>query len=328
MINDNFKQKKIYVAPMLDWTDRHCRFFHRLLSPNAVLYTEMITTGAIIHGDTAKHLTYNEEEHPLVLQVGGSEPRDLEHCAKIAKQYNYDEINLNCGCPSERVQKGSFGACLMREAKLVGQCFTAMKQSGLEVSIKHRIGIDDINDYEFLYDFVNELHESGCRKFIVHARNAVLKGLSPKQNREIPPLKYDYVYRLKADFPQAHITVNGGINNIPDILIHLKNADAVMLGRSAYHTPYILNEIDNYIYNDRIILKDEIIEKLCDYSVEQFKKGVYIGAIIKHILGLYHGQKNSRLWRQHFSNSVLLKKIQNYQDIIEFFNQAGKLLLA
>jgi tRNA-dihydrouridine synthase A len=321
-------QEKIYVAPMLDWTDRHCRFFHRLLSPNAVLYTEMITSGAILYGDVDRHLAYNQEEHPLVLQLGGSEPAELEKCAIIARNYNYDEINLNCGCPSERVQKGAFGACLMREAKLVAQCFTAMSQSRLPVSIKHRIGIDSIEDYEFLRDFVAELYDAGCRKFIVHARNAILKGLSPKQNRDIPPLKYDYVYRLKQEFPQAHITINGGIDSLEAVSEHLTKVDAVMLGRSAYHNPYILNQIDNLIFDTKLDDKENIIQKLCEYSIIQFEKGCYLGSITKHILGLYHGQKNSRLWRQHLSNHILLKNIQNRNDIIDFFNQGNNLLLA
>ena len=229
----------------MDWTDRHCRIFHRLLSRHARLYTEMVTTGALLHGDVARHLDFNAAEHPLALQLGGSETAELAHCAKLGEQWGYDEINLNCGCPSERVQKGAFGACLMVEATLVRDCVKAMVDAvSVPVTVKHRLGINDINDYGFVRDFVGTVSEAGCTVFIAHARNAVLKGLSPKDNREIPPLKYDYVLRLKQDFPHLTIVVNGGIHGIAESQTHLDNLDGVMLGRTAYHEPWALADVD------------------------------------------------------------------------------------
>src|SRR5687767_2354592 len=222
----------ICVAPMMDVTDRHCRFFLRQINARARLYTEMITTGALIHGDVRRHLEFSEEEHPVALQLGGSEPGELAHCAKLGAQYGYDEINLNIGCPSERVQKGAFGACLMAEPKLVAECVSRIKDKvSIPVTVKHRVGIDKVEDYAFVRDFVGTVSGAGCRTFIVHARNAVLKGLSPKENREIPPLKYDYVHRLKRDFPKLEIVINGGITSLSEIEHHLKSVDGVMIGR-------------------------------------------------------------------------------------------------
>ena len=228
---------RLCVAPMMDWTDRHCRYFLRQVSSRAFLYTEMITSGALIHGDVGRHLEFNKEEHPVAAQLGGSEPEDLARCAELVEEYGYDEVNLNCGCPSERVQRGAFGACLMAEPELVADCVEAMEKAvSIPVTVKHRTGIDRIEDYEFMAQFVATVAEAGCTTFIVHARNAVLKGLSPKENREIPPLKYQQVYRLKKDFPQLEIVINGGITSWPQIDAHLANVDGVMLGRSATTT--------------------------------------------------------------------------------------------
>ena len=232
---------RISVAPMMDVTDRHCRFFLRQVSSRARLYTEMMTTGALLHGDVPRHLEFNSEEHPVALQLGGGEPAELAHCAKLGEQYGYDEINLNIGCPSERVQRGAFGACLMAEPQLVGTCVKAIRDAvQIPVTVKHRVGIDKVEDYSFVRDFVGTVARAGCRTFIVHARNAVLKGLSPKENREIPPLKYDYVYRLKRDFPGLEIVVNGGIASKEQIQEHLRRVDGVMIGRAAYSNPWFL----------------------------------------------------------------------------------------
>src|SRR6188508_2990534 len=232
---------RLCCAPMMDWTDRHCRYFLRQVNARARLYTEMITTGALVHGDVRRHLEFNDAEHPVALQLGGSEPQDLAHCAKLGEQYGYDEINLNIGCPSERVQRGAFGACLMAEPALVAQCVSAIRdKTSLPVTVKHRIGIDKVEDHAFVRDFVGTVTQAGCRTFIVHARNAVLKGLSPKENREIPPLKYDYVYRLKRDFPQLEIVINGGIVSQQQIQTHLRHVDGVMIGRAAYSNPWFL----------------------------------------------------------------------------------------
>ena len=232
---------RLSIAPMMDWTDRHCRYFHRLLSAKALLYTEMVTTGALIHGDVARHLDYHTQEHPVALQLGGSEPQDLAHCAKLGEQWGYDEINLNCGCPSERVQRGAFGACLMAEPLLVADCVKAMVDSvSLPVTVKHRIGIDKIDSYDFVRDFVGVVSLAGCSTFIVHARSAWLKGLSPKENREVPPLNYGMVYQLKKDFPDLTIAINGGITTHTQIAEQLQRLDGAMVGREAYHNPWSL----------------------------------------------------------------------------------------
>jgi tRNA-dihydrouridine synthase A len=326
------------VAPMLDWTDKHCRFFHRLLTPNAILYTEMLTTGAIIYGNAAKYLDFNQAEHPVILQLGGSDPAEMAKCALIAQNHGYAGVNINCGCPSERVQKGSFGACLMQDPDLVVDCYTAMSETcNLPISVKHRIGVNDIEDYSFLAIFVEKLYDAGCRNFIVHARNAILKGLSPKENREIPKLKYDYVYKLKQNFKDATITINGGIQNAEDAIEHLKDGkvDGVMIGRSAYHTPVILNLLDSVIFlgvtkdikadvSDQYL--NDITMKMCKYCIEQVQVGQELGTIIRHILGLYHGRVNSRLWRQHLSNRKIIKHIKTEQQVIDFFI-AGKNIL-
>ncbi len=284
---------------MMDWTDRHCRYFLRQVSSRAFLYTEMITTGALIHGDIPRHLDFSLEEHPVALQLGGSEPEDLAHCAKLGERYGYDEINLNIGCPSERVQRGAFGACLMAEPKLVAQCVRAIADTvSIPVTVKHRTGIDQIEDYGFLRDFVGTLSEAGCKTFIVHARNAILKGLSPKENREIPPLKYAYVYRLKKDFPALEIVVNGGITAKDEIAEHLAHVDGVMLGRAAYHDPWLLAD-EGKARSDVVFAMKHYIEKTEDVSLR---------GVVRHMLGLYHGTRRAKLWRRMLSDAEALKR--------------------
>ena len=287
---------KLSVAPMMDVTDRHCRFFLRQVNSRARLYTEMITTGALIHGDVPRHLEFSDEEHPLALQLGGSEPRDLAHCAKLGEQYGYDEINLNIGCPSERVQRGAFGACLMAEPALVADCVEAIRDTvALPVTVKHRIGIDRVDDYDFVRHFVGTVAEAGCETFIVHARNAMLKGLSPKENREIPPLKYDYVYRLKRDFPALEIVINGGITAISEIELHLKRVDGVMIGRAAYTNPWFIADAGN--------TRAAVAKAMYSYA-----KGVpVLRHVTRHMLGLYHGMPRARLWRRMLSDPLQLQ---------------------
>jgi tRNA-dihydrouridine synthase A len=300
---------KLCVAPMLDWTDRHCRYFHRLLSRHALLYTEMVTTGALLHGDVARHLRYNVEEHPVALQLGGSEPTDLAHCAKLGQQWGYDEINLNCGCPSERVQRGAFGACLMAEPQLVADCVRAMTDAvQLPVTVKHRIGIDQLESYNFVRDFVGTVSQAGCNTFIVHARNAWLKGLSPKENRERPTLRYDWAYRLKSDFPSLTIVVNGGITSNDQVAEHLKHLDGAMLGREAYHRPWCMASWDALFYGaDATERSRELIEQqMCDYMTrEAVQYGTPWTGIARHMLGLRHGQPGARHWRQVWSDHSL-----------------------
>ncbi|HKU47994.1 MAG TPA: tRNA dihydrouridine(20/20a) synthase DusA [Burkholderiales bacterium] len=287
----------ISIAPMMDVTDRHCRFFLRQVNAGARLYTEMITTGALIHGDIPRHLDFNEEEHPVALQLGGSEPDDLAHCAQLGERYGYDEINLNIGCPSERVQRGAFGACLMAEPALVARCVSAIRSTiSKPVTVKHRIGIDKVEDYSFVRDFVGTVAEAGCKTFIAHARNAVLKGLSPKENREVPPLKYDYVYRLKRDFPHLEIVINGGITSMPQVEAHLKSVDGVMIGRAAYSNPWFLADAGK--------TRAEVARAMYEYA----KKAESLRHVTRHILGLYHGMPRARLWRRMLSDSERLKR--------------------
>jgi len=289
---------------MMDWTDRHCRYFHRLLSKHTRLYTEMVTTGALIHGDQARHLDFNPEEHPVALQLGGSEPADLAACARLGERWGYDEINLNCGCPSERVQRGSFGACLMAEPKLVADCVKAMVDAvSLPVTVKHRIGIDKVDSYEFVRDFVGAVSEAGCRVFIVHARNAILKGLSPKENREVPPLRYEYVYRLKQEFPHLTMVINGGIKTSAEICGHLEHVDGVMLGREAYHNPYWMATFDRDFFDDgdKIVSREAVEAALAIYVAKQSLSGVPPHSISRHTLGLYRGLPGARAWRRSMS---------------------------
>jgi tRNA-dihydrouridine synthase A len=301
---------KLSVAPMMDWTDKHCRYFHRLLTRHALLYTEMVTTGALIHGDVPRHLQFNAQEHPLALQLGGSDPKDLAHCAALGETWGYDEINLNCGCPSERVQRGAFGACLMAEPQLVADCVKAMVDVvSVPVTVKHRIGIDKSESYEFVRDFVGAVSEAGCQTFIVHARNAWLKGLSPKANREVPPLRYAVVQQLKKDFPHLTICVNGGITTTAQITEQLQHVDGVMLGREAYHNPWWLASWDTVFFaaEGGEALTREIVEaQMCDYMTQQAAlHGTPWSTIARHMLGLRHGLPGSRRWRQVWSDHRL-----------------------
>ena len=300
---------RLCVAPMMDWTDRHCRYFLRQVSSRAFLYTEMITTGALVHGDVERHLAFHPAEHPLGLQLGGSEPEELAACARLGEQYGYGEINLNIGCPSERVQKGAFGACLMAEPNLVSTCVKRMRdQVRIPVTVKHRIGIDAIEAYAFVRDFVGTVSEAGCATFIVHARNAVLKGLSPRENREIPPLKYEYVYRLKRDFPHLEVVINGGITAAEQIALHLEHVDGVMLGRAAYHDPWVIADAGQS--------RAAVVQRMYRYAVEMVAKGASLRGIARHMLGLYHGQPRARLWRRMLSDAGFLKQ-NNPQLLLE-----------
>jgi tRNA-dihydrouridine synthase A len=292
---------------MMDWTDRHCRYFHRLISKQILLYTEMVTTGALLHGDPHRFLQYHESEHPLALQLGGSDPNDLATCAKMAEDFGYDEVNLNIGCPSDRVQSGRFGACLMAEADLVGECISWMQAKvSIPVTVKCRIGIDDNDSYPDLVRFIETVAVAGCNVFIIHARKAILSGLSPKQNREIPPLRYDFVHRIKQDFAHLQIILNGGIKTIEQIKIELEHCDGVMMGREAYHNPYLLAEVDPLISGNALVIpsRHEIILELVPYIQTQLRENVRLHSISRHILGLFHGQPGARAWRQHISENA------------------------
>jgi tRNA-dihydrouridine synthase A len=298
---------------MMDWTDRHCRQFHRHITKHTWLYTEMVTTGALLHGDVPRHLDFDAIEHPLALQLGGSEPDDLARCAKLGEQWGYDEINLNCGCPSERVQRGSFGACLMAEPELVADCVKAMRDAvTIDVTVKHRIGINDSDSYAFMRDFVGKVADAGCQTFIVHARNAILKGLSPKENREIPPLKYDYAYQLKRDFPTLEIILNGGVKTTAEIDLHLQHIDGVMLGREAYHHPYLMADFDARYYQDASPVKSRraVLESMIPYLKQQLSQhtahGIKLNNITRHMLGLMTGMPGARSFRQRLSDSKKL----------------------
>lgn len=299
------------VAPMLDWTDRHDRYFLRLISRSAVLYTEMVTSHAILHGDQDRHLAFDASEHPVALQLGGSEPEDLARCAKIAADYGYDEINLNIGCPSDRVQSGRFGACLMAEPELVADCVAAMQAAvDIPVTVKSRIGIDHQDDYPSLQAFIARQAAAGCRLFIVHARKAWLQGLSPKQNREIPPLHYDYVYRLKQDFPDLDFVINGGIQNLDEVDQHLQHVDGVMLGRQVYHEPYTLAEVDQRYAGSTqpIPTRMEVLEAFLPYVEAQLSQGQRLQSMTRHILGLFQGLPGARRWRRHLSENAYKKE--------------------
>lgn len=299
---------------MLDWTDRHCRYFHRLLAPHARLYTEMVTTGAILHGDAARHLDFDELEHPVALQLGGSEPADLAEAARMGERWGYDEINLNCGCPSERVQRGAFGACLMAEPALVADCVKAMRDAvGIPVTVKHRIGLDYNDSYEFVRDFVGIQREAGCDVFIVHARNAVLKGLSPKENRSVPPLRYGVVHQLKRDFPGAVFVINGGIDTAGQAVSLLQAhgeqpaLDGVMLGREAWHRPRVLSEVSARLWPEVPLPTDaEVVEQLAEYGARQVEAGTPLRCVVKPVLGLTTGRKGARRWRQMLSDQKRL----------------------
>jgi tRNA-dihydrouridine synthase A len=296
---------------MMDWTDRHCRYFHRQLSHRARLYTEMVTTGALLHGDVARHLDFDPAEHPVALQLGGSEPDDLALCARLGERWGYDEINLNCGCPSERVQRGAFGACLMAEPNLVADCVKAMRDAvSIPVTVKHRIGIDRSEDYGFVRDFVGHLHAAGCEVFIVHARNAWLKGLSPKENREVPPLRPEVVDRLAADFADAAFVLNGGITRLADTAAPLQRLAGVMLGRAAYHDPYLLAGVDSRLFGDGAPppARAQVVATMSAYLHRQAATGTPPRAILRHLLGLYHGEPGARRWRRLLSDAAFISR--------------------
>ena len=290
---------------MMDWTDRHCRYFHRLLSPDARLYTEMVTTGALLHGDVPRHLDFDDAEHPVALQLGGSDPAALADCARLGERWGYDEINLNCGCPSERVQNGAFGACLMAEPALVADCVKAMIDAvDVPVTVKHRIGLDRDDDYGFVRDFVGTVAAAGCEVFIVHARNAWLKGLSPKENREVPPLRYDVVALLKRDFPAATFVVNGGLAATADIGHALDRFDGVMIGRAAYHDPWLLHRLAR---TAQATSRADVVAAMRRYAEAALVRGIPLRSVVRHMLGLYHGQPAARTWRRTLSDADLLR---------------------
>jgi tRNA-dihydrouridine synthase A len=299
------------TAPMMDWSDRHCRFFFRLLARRARLYTEMITAPALVHGDVARHLDFDPAEHPVALQLGGSEPAALAHAARLGARWGYDEINLHCGCPSERVQTGSFGACLMADPVLVADCVRAMRDAvDLPVTVKHRIGLDWGEDYAFVRDFVGTVAQAGCDVFIVHARNAVLKGLSPKENREVPPLRYAVVRQLKRDFPQLAFVLNGGLVAWDAIERELPFVDGVMLGRAAYHDPWILAQVDPRLFGAPApaTSRVEVVAALASYAARELARGTSLRAIARHVLGLFHGVRGGRRFRQILSDATRLER--------------------
>lgn len=302
--------RRFSVAPMMDWTDRHDRYFLRQISSRAFLYTEMVTTGALLHGDTKRFLDFHEAEHPVALQLGGCEPDALARCAVLAQEYHYDEVNLNVGCPSDRVQAARFGACLMAEPALVADCISAMRNAcDIPVTVKCRIGIDDLDSYDHFKRFVETVADTGNDVFIVHARKAWLQGLSPKQNREIPPLQYELVYQLKNEFPELEIIINGGIENLQDAAMHLEHVDGVMLGRAAYKNPYLLSEVDRIFYKESApaVTREEIVQRMFPYIEAAMNSGVPLKSITRHMLGLYHGQYGGKQWRRHLSEN-------SYQD--------------
>lgn len=320
------------LAPMMDWSDLHCRYFWRLLTKRARLYTEMVTTGAILRGDRDRFLRFNPEEQPVALQLGGNDPKALAECARIAEDYGYDEVNLNCGCPSDRVQEGRIGACLMTEPQTVADCIAAMREAvKIPVTVKHRTGVDDHDSEEHLHQFVDTIAQSGCDVFIVHARKAWLQGLSPKENREIPPLLYDRVFALKQAFPHLTIVINGGITNLSVCHDLLENVDGVMLGREAYHNPFLLGEVDPQIYGERAreITRDQVLDAFISYCQAQIAQGARLNHMTRHILGLYAGQPGGKYFRRFLSENAnragapasLLREAQKYM------NSAGSRLV-
>ncbi len=301
--------RQVSVAPMMDWTDRHERYFLRIISKRILLYTEMITTGAIIHGNREYLLGYDDTEHPLALQLGGSDPKELAECAKVGEGFGFDEINLNLGCPSDRVQSGHFGACLMAEPELVARCIGAMQEAvRIPVTVKTRTGIDDQDSYEELAQFVSQISEAGCKVFVIHARKALLDGLSPRENREIPPLRYDMVYRIKEEFPDLCVVINGGIKTIDEIREQICSVDGAMVGREAYENPYFLATVDQELYGDEYPVKtrQEIVAEFEDYVQAKLETGVRFMSIARHIMGLYRGMPGARSWRRHLGENGTL----------------------
>ena len=319
--------RKVSVAPMMDCTDRHERYFLRLISKNTLLYTEMVVDEAINRGDKKKLLGFNINEKPVSLQLGGSSPKLLSEASKIGEDFGYDEINLNLGCPSKKVEKGKFGACLMKEPNLVADCLSKMQAStNLPVTIKTRIGYDDVEDYENLHNFISTLKSTGVKTFIIHARKAMLGKFTPKQNLNIPPLKYEYVYKLKEDFPNEEIIINGGITSVDQIKPLLQKTDGVMIGRAAYHTPYMLAEIEKEIFNnENIPSRQDVIEQLIPYVKDELKKGTRLNQIMRHTLGLFHGQTGASYWKRYLSENMCVRdadvqKIDHIMDKIRYNN--------
>ena len=319
--------RKVSVAPMMDCTDRHERFFLRLISKNTLLYTEMIVDKAINRGNKKKLLEFNINEKPVALQIGGSSPNLLAEASLAGEDFGYDEINLNLGCPSKKVEKNKFGVCLMKEPNLVADCLSKMQAvTKLPVTIKTRIGYDDVEDYENLYSFISTLKSTGVKTFIIHARKAMLGKFTPKQNLNIPPLKYEYVYKLKKDFPNEEIIINGGITKVNEIRSHLKNTDGVMIGRAAYHTPYLLADIEREIFkNKNIPTRQEVIENLIPYIKTEIKKGTRLNQIMRHTLGLFHGQTGASYWKRYLSENMCVRdadiqKIDHIMDKVKFSN--------
>ncbi|WP_405124504.1 tRNA dihydrouridine(20/20a) synthase DusA [Pseudomonas alloputida] len=316
--------RRFSVAPMMDWTDRHCRFFLRLLSRQTLLYTEMVTTGALLHNDAHRFLRHDASEHPLALQLGGSVPADLAACARLAEEAGYDEVNLNVGCPSDRVQNNMIGACLMAHPALVADCVKAMRDAvSTPVTVKHRIGINGRDSYAELSDFVGQVREAGCRSFTVHARIAILEGLSPKENREIPPLRYDIAAQLKRDFPDLEIVLNGGIKTLDECQAHLETFDGVMLGREAYHNPYLLAEVDQQLFGSDapVVSRSEALAQLRPYIVAHMESGGAMHHVTRHILGLAQGFKGARRFRQ-----LLSADIHKAAEPLAVFDQAVEML--
>ena len=319
--------RKVSVAPMMDCTDRHERYFLRLISKNILLYTEMIVDEAINRGDKKKLLEFNINEKPVALQLGGSSPKLLSEATKVGEDFGYDEINLNLGCPSKKVEKNRFGACLMKEPNLVADCLSKMQSvTKLPVTIKTRIGYDDVEDYENLSNFISTLKATGIKTFIIHARKAMLGKFTPKQNLNIPPLKYEYVYKLKEDFPNQEFIINGGITSVDEIKPLLKKTDGVMIGRAAYHTPYLLADIEREIFNnDNVPSRQDVIEQLIPYVKEELKKGTRLNQIMRHTLGLFHGQTGASYWKRYLSENMCVrdadvKKIDHIMDKIKYNN--------
>ena len=319
--------RKVSVAPMMDCTDRHERYFLRLISKHTLLYTEMVVDEAINRGDKKKLLEFNINEKPVALQLGGSSPKLLSEATKVGEDFGYDEINLNLGCPSKKVEKNKFGACLMKEPDLVADCLSKMQSvTKLPVTIKTRIGYDNVEDYETFHNFISTIKSTGVRTFIIHARKAMLGKFTPKQNLNIPPLKYDYVYNLKKDFPEDEIIINGGITEVEQVKQHLKKTDGVMIGRSAYHTPYILADIEKEIFdNENIPSRQEVIEQLIPYVKDELKKGTRLNQIMRHTLGLFHGQSGASHWKRYLSENMCVrdadvKKIDHIIDKIKYNN--------
>lgn len=299
--------RKFSVAPMMDWTTSDCRVFHRLMSRHALLYTEMVTTGALLHNDPARFLSYHQSEHPIALQLGGSNPAELAQCAKLAEEFGYDEVNLNVGCPSDRVQNNMIGACLMAHPQLVAECLGEMQAATkLPVTVKHRLGIDDLDSFELLHAFVDTVKASGCKSFTIHARKAILDGLSPKENREIPPLIYDYVYRIKALYPELEIVINGGIKTMTECVTHLQQVDGVMIGREAYQNPYpLLSEVDGTLFSDHhaVPSRYEVAELFIPHIERRMADGWSLYGVVRHLLGLFHGQRGGKQFRRHLSEN-------------------------